>query len=95
MNRVEEQQLNDSSTNLGSHADDDHLDHDKGTQEDDRRSRSKELTAAEVGLAYVTLLYVMLLRHLRDLASKKRKHARTYILHLTAQFLKITSHLKI
>jgi hypothetical protein len=51
-------------------------------------SRSREFTAAEVDLADAALLYLMLLRHLRGLASKKRKHATTYILHLTAQFLK-------
>jgi len=50
LNRVEEQQLTDN-TNLGSHAGDDHLDDDKGTQEDERMSRNREFTAAEVVLA--------------------------------------------
>jgi len=54
----------------------------------ERLSRGREFTAAEFDLAYVALLYVMLLMHLRDHVSKKRKHARTYILHLTVQFLK-------
>ena len=88
MNRVEEQQLTDNSTNLGNHAGDDHLEGDNGKQEVERLSRSREFTAVEVDLAYVALRYVMLLRHLRDLASKEIKHARTYNLHLTAQFLK-------
>jgi hypothetical protein len=46
MNRVEEQQLIDNNTNLGSHAGDDHLDYDKGAQDDERKNHSREFTAA-------------------------------------------------
>jgi hypothetical protein len=49
LNWVKEQQLTDN-TNLGGHAGDDHLDDDKGTQEDERMSRNREFTAAEVVL---------------------------------------------
>jgi hypothetical protein len=76
----------DNSTNLGCHAGDDHKDDGKRMQEDDGMSHSREFRAAEVDLADAALLYVMLLRYPLDLASKKRKDARTYILHLTAQF---------
>ena len=51
MNRVEEQQLTDNNINLGSYAGNDHLGDDKGKQEVERLSLSREITAAEFDLA--------------------------------------------
>jgi hypothetical protein len=83
INQDEEQQLTDNNiVDLANHAgDDDSEDDNKGPEKADRMNHSEGLNSIETTLAYVeqqreaTAEDILLFRHWRDLAAKKRKEA--------------------